>query len=94
MGAHAAGLSSNMERMFSSIAHVQADTSLISTTLQSWQRPVISNLGYTWEDTSSLAQSVLLLDSIGRNIPLPLLFFSSPRVSLKATQTLWLMACI
>jgi spore coat protein CotF len=80
MNANAMGLTSNVERILSTIANVQADTTLISTTLQAWQRPVMSNLGYTWEDTSSLGQSVLLLDAIGRNISLPLMFVSSPNV--------------
>ena len=75
------GLTSNFERILSTIANVQADTSLISTTLQTWRRPSISNLGYPWEDTSSFAQSVLLLDAIGRDISLPLMFVSSPNVS-------------
>lgn len=79
MGTNAAKVSSDIGRILSNIADVHTEVSTISTALQTWQRPVAS-LGYSWEDNSSLAQSVVLFDAIGRNLNLPLMFFSSPKV--------------
>jgi hypothetical protein len=75
-------MDSQFQRLFSSVVDMRTDISAMSKSIQASTSRLPRSLGYPWEACSSLAENVLLLDANGRSLLLPMLFLSSPRVSL------------
>lgn len=77
-----------LRRVFTSVVDTNTSVIGINTKISSIldflhtsQSRLPSSLGYPWEASSSLAENVLLCDAKGEWILLPMLFFSSPKVS-------------
>ena len=82
MAHHTKAVDSQFQRLFSSVVDMRTDISAISKSSQTSTSRFPRSLGYPWEASSSLAENVLLLDANGRSLLLPMLFLSSPKVSL------------
>lgn len=83
LGLHGKDLTTAMGEVVSNVAEISKSMSSQSLSAHSGNLPLPKTLGYAWGTSPTLSQNVLLLDVTGRSLLLPMLFMTSPLVSIE-----------